>query len=84
MGHECIIRPVFDDDELDWLTQHSYQERPCSGGPVTIDTVSPVSTVQQVEVVSRTEVAEYQSLIAHCKVCDQTHVCKIQSEIRKA
>jgi len=83
-GHKRIVRPLFADDELDWLTQHSYKECPCCGGPVTVDTHSPVATLQQVEVVSRTEITEHQALACHCKACDKTHVCKIPPEVRKA
>ncbi len=64
-GHKRVVRPVFADDELDWLTQHSCQDCPCCGGPVTVDTDSPVATLQRVDVVSRTEITEHQALSCH-------------------
>jgi transposase len=40
--------------------------------------------VQQIEIVSRSETTEHQSLASHCAACDKTHVCTIPPEIRKA
>lgn len=83
-GHQRTIRPAVPEDELDWLTQYSFQQCPCCGGPVTIDRENPVSTVQQIEIVSRAETTEHQSLASHCAACDKTHFCTIPPEIRKA
>lgn len=83
-GHQRITRPAIAEDELDWLTQYSFEQCPCCGGPVTTDTENPVSRVQQIEIVSRTETTEHQSLASHCAACNKTHVCKIPPEVRKA
>lgn len=83
-GHQRTVRPVIPEDELDWLTQYSFEQCPCCGGPVTTDTENPVSRVQQIEIVSRTESTEHQSLASHCAACNKTHVCKIPPEVRKA
>ncbi|MEM6692867.1 MAG: IS66 family transposase, partial [Planctomycetota bacterium] len=77
-------RPAIAQDELDWLTQHAFDQCPCCGGPVTTDTENPVSRVQQIEIVSRTETTEHQSLASHCAACEKTFVCKIPPEVRKA
>ena len=50
---------------------------------MTTDTENPVSTVQQIEIVSRTETTEHQSLASHCAACDKTHLCTIPPWIRK-
>ena len=83
-GHQRTIRPAVPEDELDWLTQYAFEQCPCCGGPVTTDTENPVSIVQQIEIVSRSETTEHQSLASHCAACDKTHVCTIPPEIRKA
>lgn len=83
-GHQRTIRPAVPEDELQWLTQYAYEQCPCCGGPVTTDTDNPVTIVQQIEIVSRTETTEHQSLASHCAACDKTHICTIPPEIRKA
>jgi len=83
-GHQRTIRPAVPEDELDWLTQYAFEQCPGCGGPVTTDTENPVSIVQQIEIVSRAETTEHQSLASHCAACDKMHVCTIPPEIRKA
>lgn len=83
-GHQRTVRPVVPEDELDWLTQHTFDQCPCCSGPITTDTENPISRVQQIEIVSRTETTEHQSLASHCAACDKTYVCKIPPEVRKA
>lgn len=83
-GHQRTMRPILAEDKLDWLTQHSYDQCPCCSGPVTTDMENPVSRVQQIEIGSRTETTEHQSLASHCAACDKTYICKIPPEVRKA
>jgi len=83
-GHQRTIRPAVPEDELDWLTQYAFEQCPGCGGPVTTDTENPASIVQQIEIVSRAETTEHQSLASHCAACDKMHVCTIPPEIRKA
>ena len=71
-GHQRTIRPAVPENELDWLTQYSFEQCPCCGGPVSIDTENPASAVQQIEIVNRAETTEHQSLASHCAAC-QSH-----------
>jgi len=84
-GHKRVVRPDLAEDELDWLTQYSFDVCPDCGGPVTVDTESPVSTLQQIEIVTRpTEATEHQALACHCAACEKTHVATIPAEVRRA
>jgi transposase len=84
-GHKRVVRPELAEDELDWLMQYSYDACPDCGGPVTVDTQSPASTLQQIEIVTKpTEATEHQALACHCAACEKTHVATIPAEVRKA
>ena len=84
-GHKRSVRPELREDELDWLMLYSYDCCPDCGGPVTVDTDSPVSTLQQIEIITQpTQATEHQALACHCKACQKTHVAKIPAEVRKA
>ena len=84
-GHKRSVRPELREDELDWLMLYSYDCCPDCGGPVTVDTDSPVSTLQQIEIITQpTQATEHQALACHCKACQKTHVAKIPAEVRRA
>src|SRR6056297_1045659 len=84
-GHKRNLRQVLPTDELDWLTQYSYDACPDCGGPVEVDTEEPASILQQIEVVAKpTETTEHQSLRCYCTACQKTHTCPIPQEVRKA
>lgn len=84
-GHKRNLRQALPTDELDWLTQYSYDACPDCGGPVQVDTQDPASVLQQIEVVAKpTEATEHQSLRCYCAACQKTHTCPIPPEVRKA
>ena len=84
-GHQRVVRPEIPSDELDWLMLYSYDCCPDCGGPVTVDSDSPVATLQQVEIVTKpTQATEHQALACHCHACNKTHVATIPEEVRKA
>lgn len=84
-GHKRNLRQPLTADELDWLTQYSYEACPDCGGPVEVDRQNPASTLQQIEVVAKpTEATEHQSLRCYCAACQKTHTCPIPPEVRKA
>jgi len=84
-GHQRNVRPDIPDDELDWLMQYSYECCPDCGGPVTVDTDAPASTLQQIEIATKPTVAtEHQSLSCHCSACNKIHVAGIPEAVRKA
>lgn len=84
-GHKRNLRQALPADELDWLTQYSYDACPDCGGPVEVDAQDPASTFQQIEVVAKpTEAIEHQSLRCYCATCQKTHTCPIPPEVRKA
>ncbi len=84
-GHKRVVRPDLAEDELDWLMQYSYEACPDCGGPVTVDTESPASRLQQIEIVTKpTDATEHQGLACHCAACGKTHVATIPEEVRKA
>jgi len=84
-GHKRNLRQTLPADELDWLTQYSYDACPDCGGPVEIDTEEPAAILQQIEVVAKpTEATEHQSLRCYCTACQKIHTCQIPQEVRKA
>ncbi len=84
-GHKRNLRQALPADELDWLTQYSYEVCPDCGGPVQVDTQDPASVLQQIEVVAKPiEATEHQSLRCYCAACQKTHACPIPPEVRKA
>jgi transposase len=82
-GHPKHERTPFTEEQIDQRWDYSYDRCPaCSGKLKILD--QPVSTVQQVEIVSRPiDVSEHRSLACYCGKCQKTFVAPIPREVRK-
>ena len=82
-GHPKHERTSFTEEQIDQPWDYYFDRCPDCNGQVT-PLEEPVSTVQQVEIISRPiTISEHRSRACYCGKCQKTFTAKIPPEVRK-
>ena len=83
-GHPKHKRPAFEEAEIDFFYEYSYDVCPDCGGSVDL-TDEPPRTQQQVDFVPMPiEVSEHRGMACWCPQCQKMHYAPIPDDIRRA
>lgn len=83
-GHPKHERPLFPPDQVDEVHEHTLEDCPGCGGPVTLIDDSP-RLIQQAEVEGKPlRIEEHRGLVYWCDRCQIKHTAPLPPEVEKA